>query len=74
MNYDRPRVDWLYIALWVPFLLAGCGILAGALWLLQRIALALDPFVRPNIDGIVSVIVMAGVAAIFVMTRKDGKR
>jgi hypothetical protein len=78
MNYDRPRVDWLRLVVWTPLLLFGavltCSVLAGAFAVMQAAWEAAGPWITDHIDGVVAVIVTAGVGAIVVLSRKDGRR
>ena len=75
MTPDRPRVDWLRLVVWTPLLLFGavltCSVLDGAFAVMQAAWEATGPWITDHIDGVVAVIVTAGVGAIFVMTRKD---
>lgn len=69
------RIDWLNTAVWLPLLaLAGlllCGVLAGAFSLAQAVWREAGPWVTQHIDGIVSVVCLAGVACIWRLASKD---
>jgi hypothetical protein len=78
MTPDRPRIDWLFIAVWFVVLFAAlsfaCVIGAGIVALGQRILAALWPFFLAHSNGLTLGIGIAVVLALFVAVTMEGKR